>query len=457
MANGNKKNKQLEVSKNLPQIITGAAGSDVGSREIFVCLPEECPAPRIRKFQVFTQDLVEMANWLCENHVETIALEATGVYWIPIYDALESAKIKVCLLNPRNPHNVSGHKDDVADCQWIQWCHSVGVTQASFRPNEQVVAIRAIMRHRQSLIEDQTRSVLRMQKALTQMNIQLHHAISDITGKSGLAIIDAIIAGERDPKRLADLCDRGIKTPKDVIIKSLEGNWRQEHIHVLSQSRVIYACHQQWIHESDATIEAMLREYDEKNQIREPEGQLSKTRQRASKNAVVLPNVNLREQMFRIYGTDLTEVPGLQATSVLKLFTEIGPNLDAFPTAGHFCNWLGLSPNQAISGGKVLHAHTRPVNNRAAATLRVSIHGILSTECHLTHFYRRMSYKVGKRGANTATAHKLARILYHLITTRRKYDESAFARAEQAAKDKHHHRIKQYAARHGYQLVPIQN
>jgi transposase len=449
----------------LPVLNADAAGIDVGADELFVAVPEDRDPQPVRKFGTFTTDLHAIAGWLKQCRVRTVALESTGVYWIPLYQVLEAQGFNVCLVNARHLHSVPG-KTDVADCQWLQYLHACGLLQASFRPEQAVCAVRSLLRHRDNLIRYASGHIQQMQKALTQMNLRLHNVISDITGKTGLAILDSILAGERDPAVLAELRDSRIKASRETIIKSLEGDYRSEHLFALRQSLSAYRTYQSMIAECDVEIEKMLSAFDTRPPRGSEEsaaGGVAKPAQPAKPakpakpeggNALRFERTDLAAELYRLYGTDLTLVPSFGALTVYQLFSELGRDLSAFQSDKRFCSWLGLCPDNKISGGKTLSSRTKRVTSRAARSFRMAAQSLYKSECYLGHYYRRMSAKLGKPGAITATAHKLARIYYHLVTTGESYDEGIFAQEHERQRNRAEYRLRKQAARLGLDVVP---
>jgi transposase len=437
----------------MPVIHPHAAGIDIGSRQTFVCVPSDSCAEPIGTFGMFTDDLARLATWLKECKVRTVCVESTGVCWIPLYQTLEAQGFEVMLVNPNYPKK---KKTDIADCQWLQFLHSVGLLSASFRPPQQVCAIREIIRHRGNHVKAAASHIQRMQKSLTQMNLLLHNVITDITGVTGLAIIDAIIAGERDPVELAKHRNKGIKASYEDVVRSLAGDYRPEHLFTLKQSRTAFSFCQEQMAECDAQIAMMLAQFDSQVDCSlHPIPKDRPNRSNIRKNEIDLPGGDLRQEMYRINGVDLTQIPGIKATSVNALISEIGTDLCAFESAGHFASWLGLCPNNRVSGGKVMSSKTRKVKSRAATTLRVSAQALASSQSYLGEFYRRMRYRMGPAAANTATAHKLARIIYHLITTKEPYNESVFSKAQARFQEKKIRRLQKEAQILGYTLAPV--
>jgi transposase len=435
-----------------PVLHPHAAGIDIGATELYVCVPLDRDPQPIRRFGTFTEDLRALATWLTQCGVTTVAMESTGVYWIPLYQILEIQGFAVCLVNARHVKNVPGRKTDVQDCQWLQYLHAVGLLRGSFRPPETVCAVRSLLRHRDALVQLAATHTQHIQKALTQMNLQLHHVLSDITGVTGLAILDAILAGERDPQVLAGHRDRRIKASSETIAKALVGDYRSEHLFTLRQSLDAYRHYQRLLGECDGEVQARLGAFA--SQVDPAVHPLpSPTRQR--RKARGTPGFDLRTELYRILGTDLTQVPGLQTPTVHALFSELGADLSAFPSGAHFASWLGLCPDNRISGGQVLSVKTRHVKHRVAYALRLAAYSLSRSQSSLGGFFRRMRAKLGAPKAITATAHKLARIVYHLITTQQPYAESRLAAAEADHQRRTESRLRAQARVLGFQLVPV--
>ena len=366
------KRKGSKVAR-LPVVEPNAAGVDIGATEIFVAVPADRDPQPIRCFATFTADLQRLADWLEECQIRTVAMESTGVYWIPLFQILEERKIEACLVNAQHLKNVPGRKTDVEDCQWIQHLHSVGLLRGSFRPNQEICAIRSLRRHRDNLIQLATVHLQHMQKALDQMNLQVHHVISDLAGTTGLAIVDAILAGERDVKKLAQLRDWRIRASEQTIMKSLVGDYREEHLFTLLQSLESYRHYQRLIQEVDIHVKQMMRHLPGRVDITAkslpPEKNPRKTPWRNEPP-------QLREDLYRAFGVDLTQIPGINTLTAQMLLTEVGPDLSGFPIVAAFCSWLRLCPEPKISGGKVLSSKTRPSKNRAALALRMAAQGL---------------------------------------------------------------------------------
>lgn len=439
--------------KPLHVLQPNAAGIDVGATAIYVAVPPDRDAQPVRHFDTFTQDLHEAAKWMKTCGIESVAMESTGVYWIPVFQILEGYGFQVALVNARHVKNVPGRKSDVQDCQWLQYLHSVGLLTGSFRPADAVCAVRSLLRHRDNLIKMGASHVQHMQKALTQMNVHLHHVIRDITGVTGLAIVDALLAGERDPEKLAALRDRRIKADRATIMKSLQGDFRSEHLFALRQALQAYRHYRQMIQECDREIERHMNQFDSRS---DPPGNAPPpSRSQKRKPQRNEPNFDLRTHLYRILGTDLTQIDGISVTTAQVFFAEVGPDLSMFQNSEHFCSWLSLCPNNKITGGKVLSSRTRPGKNRLAQALRLAAQGLWNSQSQLGLYFRKMRARLDTPQAITATAHKLARIMYHLVTTGAAFDESVFAQQEELQRKRMERKLKNQAKALGFQLVPL--
>jgi transposase len=428
-----------------------AAGIDIGATEIYVAVPADRDPRPVRRFATFTRELEHLAEWLQQCGIQSVAMESTGVFWIPLFQILEERGVRVCLVNARHVKNVPGRKTDVADCQWLQYLHAVGLLRASHRPPQDICALRSLWRHRESLVQMAAVHTQHMQKALDQMNIQLHHVISDITGTTGLAIVDALLAGERDPKRLALLRDPRIAASEQTVTQALIGDYRSEHLFTLRQSLQAYRQYQRWIAECDEEIEHHLSSLDSRLATDQKPLSPPKDRHKPRRNE---PRFHLRIHLYRIFGVDLTEVPGINVLTAQTFLTEVGPDLRKFPNDAAFASWLGVCPDNRISGGRILSVKTRKVINRLTAALRMAAQSLHRSRSYLGEYFRRMRSRLGTPAAITAAAHKLARVLYHLITTRQPYDESVFAVMEKRTRQRQFTRLKRQAAALGFQLTP---
>jgi transposase len=449
MARKRKKDAKTN-NATLPVMRPDAAGIDIGATEIFVAVPADRAAENVRSFPTFTQDLYVLADWLKQCGVKSVAMESTGVYWIPLFQILEAHGFQVCLVNARHVKNVPGRRTDVSDCQWLQFLHSVGLLRASYRPEQEVCAVRSLLRHRESLVQMAATHVNHMQKALDQMNLQLHHVISDITGQTGLAIVDAILAGKRDPFELAKLRNQRIKASEAVIAKSLVGDYRPEHLFTLRQSLAAYRSYQKLIDDCDREIRRSLEEFKPPHQPDASAGDNSKTKPKTTFTEGVLCS-----ELKRVFGIDLTKIPGIRLGIAQTLFGEIGPDFTKFRSASAFASWMGLCPDNDISGGKVLWVGTRKVKCRAATALRMAAQSLHHSKSALGDFYRRMRAKLGAPKAITAAAHKLARIIFHLITTGQDFSDSRFAADQLRHQKRQEVKLRAKAKAIGFKLVRL--
>jgi transposase len=388
-----------------------AAGIDVGSRIHVVAVAADRDKEPVRTFETFTSDLYRLADWLKEVGVSTVAMESTSVYWIPIFEILEERGFAVLLVNARDTKNVPGRKTDVNDAQWLQQLHQYGLLRGSFRPQQEVVALRAYLRQRERLLDYAASHIQHMQKALDQMNVQLHHVVSDITGVTGMRIVRAILSGVRDPLELVKYRDVRCKSSPDTIQKALVGNYRPEHVFALKQAVELYDFYQDRVMSCDLEIEQALRRLREG--LEPPDTELPAPRHKTKQpNA---PQFDVRGALHALLGVDLTQIHGLGPYLSLKLIGECGTDMSRWPTAKHFTSWLALAPGNKISGGKVLSSRTRRSSNRAAALLRLAAVTVGKTDTALGAFYRRLGARIGKAKAVTATARKIAVLFYNTL------------------------------------------
>jgi transposase len=444
-----KRRKHRKLDRSLPEMRPNAGGIDVGATEIFVAVPADRDQDSVRSFPTFTQDLHELADWLKQCRVDTVAMESTGVYWIPLFQILEAREIEVHLVNAQHVHHVPGRKSDTLDCQWLQYLHSVGLLKASFRPEQAVCEIRSLMRHRESLVEMSCVHVQHMHKSLDQMNLQIHHVISDITGVTGLAIVDAIVAGNKDPKELAKLRDHRIKASAETVTKSLVGNYRAEHIFTLKQSLTAYRHYQQLIGDCDQEVQRRIQVFDSRNSG--PGAPVE-----AGPSAAPDPRrFDLHSHLERIFGVDLTLIPGFECLRIQTLLSELGPDLSKFQTADAFCSWLNLCPKDGSSAGRRIRAPKVKTKNRATQTFRFAAQSLHNNQSYLGGFYRSQRARYGAPKAIKNTAHKLARIFYHLVMTRRPYDETVFAKLEMHNQQRRFRKLQSLAKQMGFSLVEV--
>jgi transposase len=427
-----------------------AAGIDIGGSFHYVAVPADRDHQPVRKFDNFTADLHALADWLTACHIKTVAMESTGVYWIPVYELLERRGFEVLLVNARHIKNVPGRKTDVKDCQWIQQLHSYGLLSASFRPTQEICQLRAYTRQRETLTRYASYHIAHMQKALEQMNVQLVNVISDITGVTGMTIIRAILAGERSPEKLAIYRDWRCKQSLEVIKKSLEGNYLEEHIFALQQAVDLFDTYQKKIVECDGAIESVLNRLAPREKTLE-ETLPAKQKKRRS-NELHFDATHYLKQLTG--GIDLTQIDGISAHSALKIIAEIGTDMSKWPTSKHFGSWLGLAPSAKISGGKVLSSRTKPSTNRAAALLRISASALSRSYSGLGAFFRRQKARLGAPKAITATAYKIARLIYVMLKYKRTYVDIGSEGYEQQHRDRAIKQVQKRARQLGFQLTP---
>lgn len=412
---GQKKGSPIKPVEPLKQIDPNAAGVDIGSEELYACIPADRDEKFVRKFRTFTWDIEMMARWFIERGIKSVAIEATGVYWIPVYDILEKGGLKVTLTSPHALRRRK--KSDVLDCQWLQQMHSYGLLENSFRPELQIRRYRSYVRLRERIIESRSRDIHHMQKALHQMNIQLANVVSDVTGETAMAILRDILAGKRDPKILAEHRNYRCANTKEEIEKSLIGNYAEEFIFELQQAVDSYDFHAKQLCECNAAIEQTLRQM--KDLSTKP---LPPTNKKARTKRDV-PNYDLREYLYKITGVDLTRISGLNVLTVQTFLSEVGVDLCSFPTYKHFCSWIGTAPNRRITGGKVISSKTfKP--NRAMKALYLGAQALLNSQTPLGDKFRRLRARLGPEKAKVAMANNLARIIFVMITKQVEFDES---------------------------------
>ncbi len=454
------KNKETETTQlsfdpaMFDMLNPNAAGIDVATEEMWVCVPAHCAVQNVRKFGAFTDDLYAIADWLSECGMTSVAMESTGVYWIPLYQVLEERGFGVCLTNARHLKNVSGRpKTDNLACQWIQRLHSYGFLNASFRPKDEICRIRSIQRHRDNLIRQASQHIQHMQKALHQMNVLLPKVVSDIMGVTGKAIIERILDGQHDPVTLAKLRNVHCTSPEEEIAKALKGDYREEHLFVLRQAYKAYHFVHEQLRECDRALERLVRAIDKQvDATQTPVPARTKTPQPKAKNAHTF-DLDVRTLLYECFGTDVTAIPGLNESSGLSLFSELGADLSAWETDKRFSSWLGLSPNVQSSAGKVRSSQTRKMANRVAGIFRMAARSVSRSKSALGAFYRRMKGRLGAPKAMTATAHKIAVIFYHMVCERTTYREVGESEYTQQQEQRMLKRLKQQAKRLGYTLT----
>lgn len=455
MGNSNKrKRKKTKYQKmdtsQFSQLNGNAAGIDIGAEHHYVAVPSgRDPEGRdVRHFSTFTVDLHKLSKWLRQCKIDTVAMESTGVYWIPIFEILDSQGFDVRLVNPRNIKNAPGRKTDVLDCQWIQQLHTFGLLQSSFRPENKICELRAYLRQRAMLVSYASHHVQHMQKALEQMNIKLNQVISDVTGVTGMKIIRAIISGEHNPVELASMRDKRCNNSKDVIAKALEGNWRSEHIFSLQQAVELYDFYKNKIVECESCIQKHLKSFDDRSKgIR-----LEKPSRNSRKTAKKL-TFDARQYLYQMTGVNVTRIEGIEAPIALNIIGEIGIDMSHWPNEKHFSSWLGLCPGSKISGGKVLSSKTKPSANRAAHAFRLAAFSLQRSKSAIGAFLRRKKAQIGAPKAITATAHKIARIFYNMLKHGTEYVDLGQEYYEQRYQDRMITNLKRKAKLFGFVLV----
>ena len=428
-----------------------AAGLDIGRDEIWACVPADRATPAVRVFGTYTPDLTALADWLVACGIKTVALESTGVYWIPIYEILEARGLKVYVVNARHLKHVPGRKSDLQDCQWLQRLHTYGLLTASFRPAADICAIRSYVRQRAMLIEYRAAHIQHMQKALQQMNLQLTQVLSDITGKTGLAILRAILAGEHDPSRLATLRDERCAKSEAEIVKALTGNYRAEHLFALKQAVALYDMYTTQVQDCDTELERLWQAQRPARDQDLPPLDTTDKRNTHSKNA---PGYDARTLLYEVVGVDLVAISGLNASTVQTILSDTGLDLSAFPSEKHFGSWLGLAPHNDISGGKVLRSRTLKSGNRAGQAFRLAAQAVSRNQDEFGAYYRRQRARLGPEQAIVATAHKIARAFYHVLKHRTPFRSMSADDYNQRMRDREVAHLKKKATQLGFTLAP---
>lgn len=437
----------------LEHINPNAAGLDCGAAEHVVAVPPDRDPDPVQTFRTFTGDLVRLADWLLACGITHVAMEATGVYWIAVFELLDARGLKVSLVNARHVKHVPGRKSDVSDAEWLRDLHIMGLLRGSFRPPDEIVALRAYLRHRSVLIEGASAQVLRMQKALVQMNVQLPLVVSDISGQTGMRILRDIVAGERDPVRLAQHRDRRCRASEAEIAAALTGNYRPEHVLVLAQHLALYDAHQHQLTACDAAIQAHLERLAAAAPA--PAAPLPPARTTRKPTNSNEPAFDVRTPLYRVAGVDLSQIDGLGSYTALRLVAEIGTDMTRWPTEQHFTSWLTLAPRNKISGGRLLSSRTQPATNRAAAILRMAAMTLGRSSTALGAFYRRLSARVGKAKAITATARKLAILVYRLLKGELVYSDPGADAYDARYRAQLTRRLQHRATKLGFALVNL--
>lgn len=440
--------------EGLKRLRPDAAGVDLGAREHWVCGPDRGDGkPNVQSFRTTTPELERLVRWLQEQGVVSVAMESTGVYWIPVYELLEARGIEVVLVNARHLSGVPGRKTDMLDCQWLQTLHSCGLLKGSFRPDESICRLRALQRERGNLVAERTRIVQRMQKALDQMNVQVHHAVSDLTGKTGLAIVRAIVAGERHPAELAKLRDPRCRKSAAQIAEHLTGSWRAEHLFNLKMGVRRYDEINLIIAEYDTQLSQWIIEL----QPPERRDQIAPAHPNAAKEKAIRIRGERakRDALWRLAGVDLTRIDGISTAAAEIVLTEVGVDLSKFPDEGHFISWLRLSPKLSISAGKPVPKRNKGTGaTRVAGVLRMAALALAHSDTALGAHYRRIARRKGGAIAIFATARKLAALLFRMLRYGQDYVDEGAAAYEARFQQRRLHQLIETARQLGYQLVP---
>ncbi len=442
------KPRKISIDQGWELINPNAAGIDIGGKEHWVAVPFGRSDQPVRSFGTFTSDLEALAEWLKECGVTTVAMESTGIYWLPVFQILERRGFQVLLAQARQVKNVSGRKTDVLDCQWIQRLHTYGLLGGSFRPEDAYCVVRGYLRYREELVRARAEQIQHMQKALLQMNLQLKQVVSDIGGVSGLAIIEQILNGERDPVKLANLANYRIKATTEQIAKALIGDYRLEHLFMLKTAFELFHTYDAKITACDEELSRELSKLPDKVDV------VAKPLLPKGKNKKI--DENLRLGLYSKLGVDLTAIEGIGANAALTVLCEVGPDISRFKTEKHFTSWLALCPENRISGGKILSARTRKASNRVSNALRLAANTLDKSQSALGAFHRRMKGRLGAAEGVTATAHKLARIIYRLLKHGEAYVREGLEKYEKKFEERKMKTLQKMAASMGFQLSPAQ-
>lgn len=444
------KKQRRKRSEQVAIVHPNAAGLDIGSREIWACVPPDREEENVRRFNTFTPDLHQLADWLMDAGVDTVAMESTGVYWIPVFEILEARGIKVFLVNARHIKQVPGRKTDYLDCQWIQKLHMLGLLTGSFRPDSEMCALRAYLRHRDQLIQHRAPHILHMQKALQQMNVQLPQVLTDTTGKTGMAILRAIAAGERDAVTLAQFGDSKCQSSEETFAKALTGDRKEEYLLVLKQSLALYDFYTQQILDCDAHIQQHYSAMKPRWEGVSQEVTKQSTTRKRRKNE---PATDVGAEIIRLTGVDLAAVDGIGLSLAQVILSEIGTDMSLWLTEKNFTSWLGLAPHNDISGGKVLRSRTLPTNNRAGQAFRQAATAASRSASAFGAYYRRKRAQGGPQFAQVATAHKIARTVYHLLKYHVQYVDIGAEEYVQKQREREVAALRKKAAKLGFNLT----
>ncbi|HXY77752.1 MAG TPA: IS110 family transposase [Candidatus Acidoferrales bacterium] len=447
--------KIVDVTAGMEVLRPHAAGIDVGNAEHYAAVPPGRSDPSVQTFGSFTADLHRMAKWLQDCHIESVVMQATGVYWMGLYQVLESYGFEVYVVNAKYTRTLPGRKTDVLECQWLQKLHTYGLLNNSFLPPEEIRALRTYLRQRANLVAEAGTCIQQMQKVLTEMNVQLANVLSDLSGMTGMRIVQALLDGQRDPQKLAALADPRIEASRKEIAQSLEGNWREDLLFVLRQVHDLYHAYLESIADCDRRVEAHLKTFPAKVDVAaQPLSPLpSKGRLPRRKH---IPQTNLREELYRLTGVDLTRIDGIQVQTAQVVLSEVGLDMTRWPDEHQFASWLGLAPNHRITGGKVIRRGTKKVLNRAAQALRLAAQSLHRSQSYLGAKYRRFRARLEGPVAITAMAHLLARLIYRLLRYGTQYHDKGVEHYERQYRENQLKWLKKQAAQLNMQLIPAQ-
>lgn len=438
-----------------------AAGIDIGSREHYVAVGPHRDAQPVRTFGCFTEDLHRLAEWLQACGVRTVAMQSTGVYWIPVYDVLEQYGFEVWLVNARDTRNLPGRKSDVQESQWLLKLHTYGLLRRSFRPTAEIRALRTCWRERGEYVQQAGACIQRMHKALTEMNVQLATVLSDLSGITGMSILRAIVAGERDGRRLAEFRDPRVKASQETIAKSLEGTWLPEQLALLKRQLADWDHLQGQIAACDLDLQVHMKELPAAEGKALPDarggipGKAKRGRKKGGRSCKNQPHFDLSSELKRVTGVDLTRIDGIKVNTIQTVITEAGIDMSKWETEDHFVSWIGLCPRNDVSGGKVLKKKTRKVVSRLATALRMAASTLRQSDSYLGAQFRRLRSRLGPPKATTAMAAKLARLVYRLLRYGHEYVDKGAIQYEQKYQKQQLQHLAKNAARHGFALIPL--
>jgi transposase len=437
-----------------------AAGIDIGSEQHYVAVGPDRDAEPVRTFGCFTEDLHRLARWLKECGIRTVVMQSTGVYWIPVYDVLEQYGFDVWLVNAQDTRNLPGRKSDVQESQWLLKLHTYGLLRKSFRPEPNIRALRTCWRERAEYVQQAGTCIQRIQKALTEMNVQLSNVLSDLSGVTGMCILRAIVAGERDGRRLAEFRDARVKASRETIAKSLEGTWRPEQLAILQRQLADWDHVRQQIAACDVDLETMLKqlpdaEVDPQPPAANPSGKSKRRRQKKDRSSRNQPSFDLSGELKRVTGVDLTRIDGVKEMTIQTIISEAGLDMSKWPTENHFVSWIGLAPRNDVSGGKVLKKKTRKVVSRLATGFRLAATTLRASDSYLGEQFRRLRTRLGAPKAITAMGAKLARLVYRMLKYGQEYVDKGSAQYLAKYHEQQIRQLKKKAAQHGFTLVSM--